>query len=92
VHGLNELRGVSPNEEPYAIIVDLALVDSQQLHEICLRFRNTAVICTHRLADEQMWLAALAAGAADCCAPNDIAGILRAASSAHLRISRSTAA
>lgn len=93
VPGLRELRErFSQNEEPYAVIVDLELVNFQELQEICLRYRNSAVICTHRLADEQMWAAALAAGAADCCAPNDVAGILRAASSMHFRTSRTNAA
>jgi len=93
VQGVNELwEGFSSNEEPYAIIVDLALIDFQRLQEICQRFRNTAVICTHRLADDEMWTAALAAGAADCCIPNDITSILRAASSTHLRTLPSKAA
>ena len=93
VPGLRELREqFSRNEEPYAVIVDLELVNFQELQEICLRHRNSAAICTHRLADEQMWTASLAAGAADCCAPNDVAGILRAASSMHFRTSRANAA
>jgi DNA-binding response OmpR family regulator len=80
VRGLSELREkLTQNEEPYAVIVDLELVNFQELHEICGRYRKAPVICTHRLADEEMWVAALAAGAVDCCAPNDIAGILRAA-------------
>jgi len=91
--GLNELREkLFQNEEPYAVVVDLELVNFRELREICESYRNTAVICTHRLADEEMWVAALAAGAADCCAPNDIAGILRAASGTHLRRSVAKAA
>jgi hypothetical protein len=39
-----------------------------------------------------MWVAALAAGAADCCAPNDITGILRTACGTHLRRSAAKAA
>jgi DNA-binding response OmpR family regulator len=91
--GLNELREkLFQNKEPYAVVVDLELVNFRELREICESYRNTAVICTHRLADEEMWVAALAAGAADCCAPNDIAGILRAASGTHLRRSVAKAA
>ena len=73
---MNELREkLFQSEEPYALVVDLELVNFQELHKICAWHRKTAVICTHRLADEEMWVAALAAGAADCCAPGDIAGI-----------------
>ena len=93
VSGMNELREkLFQREDPYAVIVDLELVNFQELHEICEWHRNTAVICTHRLADEEMWVAALAAGAADCCAPGDIAGILRAASGTHLLRSAAKAA
>lgn len=83
VRGLHELREQhSQNQEPYAVVVDLELVNFQELHEICSCYRNAAVICTHRLADDEMWVAALAAGATDCCVPNDVVGILRAASGA----------
>lgn len=93
VRGLRELREkLSRSERPYAVIIDLELVNFQELHEICGWYRDTAVICTHRLADEEMWVAALAAGAADCCAPDDIVGILRAASCMHLRRSAAKAA
>jgi DNA-binding response OmpR family regulator len=91
--GLNELREkLFQNKEPYAVVVDLELVNFRELREICESYRNTAVICTHRLADEEMWVAALAAGAADCCTPNDIAGILRAVSGTYLRRSAAKAA
>ena len=81
VRGLHELREKhSQDQEPYAVVVDLELVNFQELHEICGCYRGAAVICTHRLADDEMWVAALAAGATDCCTPNDIVGILRAAS------------
>jgi DNA-binding response OmpR family regulator len=93
VRGVHELRQrLFQNGEPYAVVVDLELVNLQELREICVSYRNSAVICTHRLADEEMWVAALAAGAADCCTPNDIAGILRAAYGARLRRSAAKAA
>jgi DNA-binding NtrC family response regulator len=83
VRGLHELQEKdSQNQEPCAVVVDLELANFQELHEICSRYRSAAVICTHRLADDEMWVAALAAGATDCCTPNDIAGILRAVSGA----------
>jgi DNA-binding response OmpR family regulator len=92
VVGLLELQEKLQHEEPYAVIVDLELVDFQKLHEICEWHRKAAIICTHRLADDEMWAAALAAGAADCCEPTDIIGILRAASNAHFRRFAATAA
>ena len=93
VCSLHELREeLSRKGEPYALVVDLELVNFQELHELCGWYLNTEVICTHRLADEEMWVAALDAGAADCCATNDIVGILRAASGVRLRWSAAKAA
>jgi hypothetical protein len=42
-------------------------------------FPKARIICTHRLADDNMWTAALNAGAADICPPSDTRGIVRAA-------------
>jgi hypothetical protein len=42
-------------------------------------FPTACIVCTHRLADEDMWTAAVNAGAADVCPPSDTLGILRTA-------------
>ena len=34
------------------------------------------IVCTHRIPDEQMWAAALAAGAEDVCPNDDVANVL----------------
>ena len=41
-------------------------------------FPGTAVICTHRLADEEMWADLVQAGASDVCSSADAQGILTA--------------
>lgn len=85
VSGRHELWEKLQNQEPYAVIVDLELLNFEELRQVRECCRHTAVICTHRIADEEMWTAALAAGADDCCEPGDIVGILRAAANAHFR-------
>ena len=40
---------------------------------------RVGIVCTHRLADEEMWTAALNAGAADIYPSYDTRGILSAA-------------
>jgi hypothetical protein len=42
-------------------------------------FPQACIVCTHRLADEDMWTAAVNAGAADVCPPSDTRGIVRTA-------------
>ena len=54
-------------------------------------FRNLEIVCTHRLADERLWSAALGAGAVDCCHPSDVRGIVLAANRTAI-MARTTAA
>ena len=62
---------------PFAV-VDLELIDLSELRELCQNFPSTAFVCIHRLADDRMWMQALANGAVDCCHCNDLRGILMA--------------
>lgn len=62
---------------PFAV-VDLELVSFPKLKRLCAEFPATAFVCIHRLADNNMWSEALAAGAVDCCHANDLQGILLA--------------
>jgi len=62
---------------PFAI-VDLELVNFSELGDLCREFPATAVVCTHRLADDAMWSQSLAMGAVDCCLASDLPGILQA--------------
>lgn len=63
---------------PFAVL-DLELIDSNELKRLCAEFPATAFVCVHRLADDRMWMEALATGAVDCCHSKDIRGILLAA-------------
>jgi hypothetical protein len=57
-------------------VIDLELFTLPEVQEICKEFSNVSVVCTHRLADEQLWTNVMNAGAADCCLPSDVNGIL----------------
>ena len=45
----------------------------EQLHQ---DFPHLPIVCTHRVPDEEMWMAALAAGAADVCPADDVNNVL----------------
>lgn len=62
-------------------VVDLELFTFRELTELCRTQSDVAIICTHRIADEQMWVASLEAGAADCCHDQDVNGIVHAVTS-----------
>jgi DNA-binding NarL/FixJ family response regulator len=60
-------------------VLDLDSVPLQEVQRLHQEFPSLAIVCTHRLADEAMWAAALSAGAIDCCHSSDVNGILLAA-------------
>lgn len=76
---MEELRAAIAKHRAKVVILDMelsGLADVNQLHH---EFPGVSIVCTHRLADEEMWTAALAAGADDICPSSDTSGILRSA-------------
>lgn len=61
------------------IVVDMEMASLTEIEGLSQTFPELRIICNHRLADEKLWMAAMNAGAADCCRSYDIDGILRAA-------------
>jgi DNA-binding response OmpR family regulator len=57
-------------------VLDLEMFSLSEIEEICREFRNVSIVCTHRLADEELWTKVMNAGATDCCLPTDVKGIL----------------
>jgi hypothetical protein len=86
---LDELKTAIPKGRPDAVIADLETIDLSQIEELTNEYQ-VPVVCTHRLPDECLWAAALAAGAVDFCQDSDSAGIVTALT--RHRFARSTAA
>lgn len=76
---LDELLHSIPQHRADVAVVDLELAGLDQVERLTHQFSSTKIVCTHRLADESMWTAALAAGAADCCQSSDVRSIVFAA-------------
>jgi DNA-binding NtrC family response regulator len=49
------------------------LSDVASLHN---EFPALPIVCTHRVPDEEMWMAALQAGASDVCVASDVENVL----------------
>jgi DNA-binding NarL/FixJ family response regulator len=77
---LDELRQAIPKNRADVAIIDLELAALSEVQQIKQEFPVTTIVCTHRLADETMWMDALAAGAVDCCYSSDVRAIVMAAS------------
>ena len=77
-HSPEEVHDAILKHRANAAIVDLELVKSEEFKELCQEFHRTAIVATHRSPDEDMWMASLESGAADCCQRTDVEGMLRA--------------
>jgi len=68
---VEELRVDIPRHRANVAVIDIeasCLTDVEHLHR---EFPQVSIVCTHRVADEEMWAAALNAGASDMCAAFD---------------------
>jgi DNA-binding NtrC family response regulator len=71
-----QLRENLTRTHPEAVVVNLEhwrLADVERLHEA---FPALTIVCTHRIPDEEMWMAALSAGACDVCPSGDVGKVL----------------
>ena len=73
----DELREKVAKSRPGAVVLDIEnarLADVESLHR---DFPALPIVCTHRIPDEEMWMAALEAGAVDVCPADDVNNVLR---------------
>jgi DNA-binding NtrC family response regulator len=71
-----ELRDNVARNCPQAVVLDIEywrLTDVESLHR---DFPQIPIVCTHRVPDEEMWMAALSAGASDVCPTDDVGNVL----------------
>jgi hypothetical protein len=86
-----ELRETLSRNHPEAVVFDIEhwrLADVESLHP---DFPQLPIVCTHRIPDDEMWMAALAAGACDVC-PADDAKIVLSSLLRSLSLARGAAA
>src|SRR5208337_3524243 len=76
---LREFRSLIAQHKTGVAILDIEAASLAEVHRLTQEFPHSCIVCTHRLADEDMWVAALQAGALDICASSDIPGIIRSA-------------
>ena len=71
-----ELRDKVERNHPEAVVLNIEywrLTDVESLHR---EFPKLPIVCTHRIPDEEMWMAALEAGASDVCPADDVGNVL----------------
>lgn len=71
-----ELRERLNTNRAEAVVLNMEhsqLTDIQSLHQ---DFPALPIVCTHRVPDEEMWMAALEAGASDVCPSDDVENVI----------------
>lgn len=76
---LSELRNSIARHRARVAILDLEQASLSDVKSLSGDFPGASIVCTHRCADEEMWTAALNAGASDVYPSWDTGGIVRAA-------------
>lgn len=74
---LEEVRSAIPRLRAELAVVDLEMVPLTEVEKLSREY-HVPIICTHRVPDEEMWAAALSAGAIDCCQNTDVRSIVSA--------------
>ncbi|MGA8187296.1 MAG: hypothetical protein WB776_05125 [Candidatus Sulfotelmatobacter sp.] len=72
----DELREHVAKNRPEVVVLDMEysrLTDVRSLHH---DFPSLPIVCTHRIPDEQLWIAALEAGASDVCRADEVQNVL----------------
>jgi DNA-binding NtrC family response regulator len=74
-----ELRERVAKIRPAVVILEIEhsrLTDVRSLHD---NFPTLPIVCTHRVPDEELWIAAMEAGASDVCRSDEVQNILSSA-------------
>jgi len=79
IQSLDELRSAIARYRASIAIVDMEVASISDVEHLSREFPKACLVCTHRLADDRMWTAALNAGASDICPPSDTTTIVRVA-------------
>jgi len=72
----DELRKAVATDPPSAVILDIELAHLDDVENLHRDFPMLPIVCTHRLPDEEIWTAALNAGASDVCPTYDMQSVV----------------
>jgi DNA-binding response OmpR family regulator len=72
----DELRERVAKNRPEAVVLDMEYSRLTDVRGLRDDFPSLPIVCTHRLPDEELWIAALEAGASDVCQSNDVQNVV----------------
>ncbi|HTC47138.1 MAG TPA: hypothetical protein VK722_07435 [Candidatus Aquilonibacter sp.] len=75
-HSGEELRERVTHSHPEAVVLNMESSRLTDVRNLRSDFPSLPIVCTHRIPDEELWIAALEAGASDVCAADDVQNVL----------------
>jgi DNA-binding NtrC family response regulator len=72
-----EIRPAIARYRAKVLVLDLETSGLKDVEELHHEFPSLNIVCTHRLADEQLWAEALRSGASDMCVPSHTDEVVR---------------
>jgi DNA-binding NarL/FixJ family response regulator len=71
-----ELPESVSSHHPSVLVMNIEHWRLQEVENLHHEFPALSIVCTHRVPDEDMWMAALEAGASDVCPSDDVSHLL----------------
>jgi chemotaxis response regulator CheB len=71
-----DLRDSLARNCPEAVVLNIEYWRLTEVESLHRDFPQLPIVCTHRVPDEEMWMAALSAGASDVCSTDDVGNLL----------------
>ena len=69
IHSSEEIRPAITKQQADVLVLDIETSRSGEVERLHQEFPALSIVCTHRLADEELWAEALNQGACDVCMP-----------------------
>jgi DNA-binding response OmpR family regulator len=76
LHDREELPENISKNHPSILVVNIEHWQLQEVENLHREFPALPIVCTHRVPDEEMWMAVLEAGASDVCPSDDMNHLL----------------
>jgi DNA-binding NtrC family response regulator len=72
-----EIRPALKRSGAEVLVLDVETSEDRELERLHQEFPSLYIVCTHRLANDQLWTEAINQGAADLCVPWDTQDVVR---------------
>jgi DNA-binding NarL/FixJ family response regulator len=72
----HDLRETVTKNRPEAVVLEIEASRLSDVTDLRRQFPLLPIVCTHRIPDEDLWMAALDAGASDVCPADDVKDVL----------------